>query len=36
VVLAKPETERLFEKLDEPPKVPNCTRGRYGLAARLQ
>ena len=36
VVLAKPETERLFEKLDEPPKVPNCTHGRYGLAARLQ
>ena len=36
VVLAKPETERLFEKLDEPPKVPNCMHGRYGLAARLQ
>jgi site-specific recombinase XerD len=36
VVLAKPETERLFEKLDEPPKVPNGTHGRYGLAARLQ
>jgi site-specific recombinase XerD len=36
VVLAKPETERLFEKLDEPPKVANCTHGRYGLAARLQ
>ena len=36
VVLAKPETERLFEKLDEPAKVPNGTHGRYGLAARLQ
>ena len=36
VVLAKLETERLFEKLDEPPKVANGTHGRYGLAARLQ
>jgi site-specific recombinase XerD len=36
VVLSKPETERLFEKLDEPPKVATCTAGRYGLAARLQ
>jgi site-specific recombinase XerD len=36
VVLAKPETERLFEKLDEPPKVVRATDGRYGLAARLQ
>lgn len=34
--MAKPETERLFVKLDEPPKVANCTHGRYGLAARLQ
>ena len=36
VVLAKPETERLFEKLDEPPKQAKKTEGRYGLAARLQ
>jgi integron integrase len=36
VVLAKPETEQLFEKLDEPPQVSNVTHGRYGLAARLQ
>ncbi len=36
VVLAKPETERLFEKMDEPPKVARCTDGRYALAARLQ
>ena len=36
VVLAKPETERLFEKMDEPPKVANCTHGRYALVARLQ
>jgi hypothetical protein len=33
VVLAKPETERLFEKLDEPPKQAKKTEGRYGLAA---
>jgi integron integrase len=36
VVLSKNETERLFEKLDEPMKVPKKTDGRYSLAARLQ
>jgi len=34
VVLSKPETERLFEKMDEPPKVAKCTDGRDGLARR--
>jgi site-specific recombinase XerD len=36
VVLSKPETRRLFEKLEEPAKIPTGTEGRYGLAARLQ
>jgi len=36
VVLSKDETQRVFEKLDEPTKVPKKTDGRYGLAARLQ
>ena len=35
-MLSKPETQRLFEKLEEPAKVSKGTDGRYGLAARLQ
>ncbi|OYV05288.1 MAG: integrase [Verrucomicrobiales bacterium VVV1] len=36
VVLSPNETQRVFEKLDEPTRVPKKTDGRYGLAARLQ
>lgn len=36
VVLSPNETQRVFEKLDEPMRVPKKTDGRYGLAARLQ
>jgi integron integrase len=36
VVLSTNETQRVFEKLDEPTKVAKKTDGRYGLAARLQ
>jgi len=36
VVLSHKETRGLFEKLDEPTRVPKKTDGRYGLAARLQ
>jgi len=34
VVLSKGETQRVFEKLDEPPKVRKKTDGQYGLARR--
>jgi len=42
VVLSKPETQRVFEKLERPEPRPENARkgqereGRYGLAARLQ
>lgn len=36
VVLSQPETQRMFEKLEAPSRVPLGTDGRYGLAARLQ
>jgi site-specific recombinase XerD len=36
VVLSENETRRIFQKLEEPAKVPKKTDGRYGLAARLQ
>jgi integron integrase len=36
VVLSQNETQRLFDELDKPNKVPKKTDGRYGLAARLQ
>ncbi len=36
VVLSPGETQRVFDELDKPKKVPKKTDGRYGLAARLQ
>lgn len=36
VVLSKEEAQRLFQKLEEPTKVPKKTDGRYSLPARLQ
>ena len=36
VVLSKEEGGRLFQKLEEPEKVPKKSDGKYGLLARLQ
>jgi integron integrase len=36
VVLSKEETQEMFEKLEQPTKVPKKTDGKYGLPARLQ
>lgn len=36
VVLSKEEAGRLFQKLEEPAKVPKKSDGKYGLPARLQ
>lgn len=36
VVLSQGESQKIFNKLDEPNKVPKKTDGRYSLAARLQ
>ena len=36
VVLSKEETGRLFQKLEEPPKVPKKSDGKYAFPARLQ
>ena len=36
MVLSHNEMRGIFEKLDEPTRVPKKTDGRYGLAARLQ
>ena len=36
VVLSKEETQEMFEKLEQPTKVPKKTDGKYGLPARRQ